>query len=137
MRRIGFTGTRHGITSLQRSELERLLRDLRPGELHHGQCVGADAEAHDIALDFGVPAIIVHPSNDPTLTAVRAPGKSRVVSYLPPADPLKRNKAMVRAVDTLIAAPATAEEQVRSGTWFTIRFARRLGSVEVIVLPPT
>lgn len=126
------------MTPLQREEVGRLLRELAPSEVHHGQCVGADAEVHSIALEMAVPLIVVHPSDDEALSA-RLPA-SRACSdivYLEPASPLRRNKAIARLVDTLIAAPGTAEEQARSGTWFTIRFARRLGNVEVIVLPPT
>jgi predicted Rossmann fold nucleotide-binding protein DprA/Smf involved in DNA uptake len=109
-----------------------------PAEFHHGQCVGADAEAHAIALELGVPSIIVHPADDADLRArLSATPSTSSVAYLEPTESLRRNKAIARGVDTLIAAPATAAEQVRSGTWFTIRYARRLGRVEVIVLPPS
>jgi hypothetical protein len=120
----------------QRSELERLLREMTPAELHHGGCLGADAEAHGLALDLGVPSIIVHPSTIPELTAeLRRDGERTFVTVLEPRKPLKRNRDIVRAVDILIAAPATAHEVERSGTWATIRFARRaMPSMRVIVI---
>jgi len=38
-----------------------------------------------------------------------------------------RDERMVELGDSLIAFPPTAVEEVRSGTWMTIRIARRLG----------
>lgn len=125
------------MTTAQRAELERLLRELVPSELHHGGAVGADRESHEIALRLGIPSVVVHPSNDVARTAdLGVAPTTTVVTYLEARDPLKRNKTIVRAADTLIAAPASATEQVRSGTWFTIRFARRSSDVEIIVLSP-
>jgi len=135
--RIGFTGSRHGMTVSQAARLRRLLIEHQPNEFHHGQCIGADVEAHAIALELQLPRIIVHPPTDPTLLATPLlTSESTMIEYLPPAHPLKRNKAIVRAIDLLIAAPATAEEEIRSGTWHTVRFARRHGRVRVVVLPP-
>jgi hypothetical protein len=45
--RIGFTGTRQGMTKRQRNALRDLLA------AHHGDAVGVDAEAHDIAIELG------------------------------------------------------------------------------------
>lgn len=134
--RFGFTGTRRGMTANQRESLARILTADRPTEFHHGQCVGADAEAHAAALAAGVPLIVVHPATDPSLLASDLPADpgGRVV-YLPPRRDLARNKQIVRAVDRLLAAPAQAEEEIRSGTWFTVRYARRRG-VEVVLLLP-
>ena len=52
--RIGITGTRKGLSlwqkSVLRSELTRLSRQAgQPLQLHHGDCVGVDAQAHAIA----------------------------------------------------------------------------------------
>ncbi|HSQ32916.1 MAG TPA: hypothetical protein VLN49_23830 [Gemmatimonadaceae bacterium] len=137
--RIGFTGSRHGLSQRQRAEVERLLRETAPAELHHGGCVGADAEAHDLALALGVPSIVVHRSVVLGLTAdIQQDSERSVVTLLEPRKPLKRNRDIARAVDLLIAAPATIEEIERSGTWSTVRFARRcLPNVRVIVVPPS
>ena len=48
---------------------------------------------------------------------------------------LDRNKDMVRETAWLIAAPAEPEEQLRSGTWSTIRFARKLGKPVFLIFP--
>lgn len=40
---------------------------------------------------------------------------------------MKRNDALVKAADILVAFPETSTEQLRSGTWATIRRARTSG----------
>ena len=50
-----------------------------------------------------------------------------------PKSYLSRNKDIVREMEILIAAPAEAIEQHRSGTWWTVRYAIRVErSVRVI-----
>ena len=130
--KIGFTGTREGMTKRQKKELERLLVEfLRGGasEFHHGDCVGADEEAHTIASALGY-KVVVHP---PERAILRAFCAGDVI--LPKKGYLQRNKDIVDSTDVLIAAPKSGTEVLRSGTWSTIRYARRKGK-QVIVLEP-
>lgn len=100
MRRVGFTGTRAGMTTLQRVRVLELLSRLAPGErFHHGDCIGADKEAHDTARSCGL-LIEAHPS---TLDEFRAFTDADVVHQAKP--PLDRNRDIVDAVELLVAAP--------------------------------
>lgn len=117
--KIGFTGTRNGMTPQQRAALESMLCDAE-GEFHHGDCVGADAQAHDIATDLGL-ITIGHPPVERSLRAYCGVMLSR-----DPKPYLDRNKDIVREADLMIAAPGEREPQLRSGTWSTIRFARKM-----------
>ena len=58
--RIGFTGTREGMTDRQKTALRELLASYPGAILHHGDAIGADAEAHDIAVALGC-AVVIHP----------------------------------------------------------------------------
>lgn len=58
--RIGFTGTRQGMTERQKIALSDLLSSYAAAILHHGDAIGADAEAHEIAVGLGC-AIVIHP----------------------------------------------------------------------------
>ena len=62
--KIGFTGTQIGMCKDQRNQLYHYLKDLGATEFHHGDCIGADKQAHDIALAIGVDIIIHPPEND-------------------------------------------------------------------------
>lgn len=128
---IGFTGTRHGMTAYQQWML-RLRLGCGCGTthtFHHGDCVGADAEAHAIAMDLGY-LIHVHP---PLPRQYRAFLQGAIVEE--PQRYGTRNQAIVAACEVLIAAPRTRQEEQRSGTWMTIRCARQRG-VPVVMLWP-
>ena len=53
MKRVGFTGTRKGMTTAQRITLQNILLGTMIGAdeltIHHGDCAGVDAEVHAIA----------------------------------------------------------------------------------------
>lgn len=123
---IGFTGTSKGMSVGQRAALERELRG-RTFTFHHGDCVGADAQAHDIAKAAGG-SIVIHPPTDSKARAYCVGGR-----VLPPYPYLERNHHIVDACDVLIAAPRGAEV-LRSGTWATVRYAQKIGK-PVLVLP--
>jgi len=92
-------------------------------ELHHGDCVGADVEADSIARELELD-VVVHPPSDSRLRAFCArPGD--VVWQ--PAPYLERNRDIVDSTDRLVAAPRSDEEELRSGTWATVRYARKVG----------
>jgi len=135
MMQAGFTGTRGGMTAAQKASFTRLMELLRPAMVafHHGDCVGADAEADAIvrAADSRV-VIVIHPPSNQHYQAFCERGGDVVQ---PPAGYLERNHRIVDACDLLIACPRTATEEVRSGTWATVRYALKLNKRVLIVFP--
>jgi hypothetical protein len=118
MTEVAFTGTREGMTPAQLAAMSAQIALVAPTTFHHGDCIGAvGAEIHG------------HPS---TLEHLRAFRKCHI-NY-EPAPPLERNRLMVNMSSILFAAPKGPEEQ-RSGTWSTVRFARKRGREIRLVWP--
>ena len=95
----------------------------------HGDCVGADALGHQYASDIGY-TIIVHPPNKSRLRA-----NCMGHRILPAQEYRDRNQAMVNGCDLLLALPNRNQEVNRSGTWMTVRMARRANLPIVIFYP--
>ena len=128
---VGFTGTQEGMNALQKAMFVGVIARLCPAEFHHGDCIGADMEAHDLIRQH-LPRcrIVVHP---PDINDKRAYSECDDVR---PAKPyLVRNKAIVFSCDELVAAPKSRIEELRSGTWSTIRAARKAGKPVHMVWP--
>lgn len=53
----------------------------------------------------------------------------------PEKDYLDRNRDIVNCTDILITCPSGYTEKLRSGTWATIRYARKIGKTVVIIFP--
>ena len=126
--RIGFTGTHHGMTPAQVRVLRSILSGHKGAALHHGDCVGADAQAHEVACSLGRDLTIHPPVN-----GHRAWKTSRDIRT--PRPYLSRCKDIVRETDMLIAAPGEEKEQRRSGAWSTVRFARKLAKPVFVISP--
>lgn len=127
---IGFTGTQEGMSDRQKEALafDLSIRSSWLIVFHHGDCVGADEEAHLIARYIGA-YIVIHPPIDPRLRAFCEGDEIREPKpYIP------RNHDIVDESRLLLAAPLLPEhEQPRSGTWATWRYAREK-KVERILL---
>lgn len=126
--KVGFTGTRLGMTEQQRSALLVTLRRLGAGELHHGDCQGADAQAHDIGRSLQL-HIVGHPPTGSGLRQFCVCDEIR-----DPLPYLARNRNIILQTQILIAAP-DGPERSRSGTWATVRHAIRSGLPYVVINP--
>ena len=131
--KIGFTGTQQGMTDAQLDAVHFLIGDLSVKEMdkvwgHHGDCIGADWEFHCICRRRRF------------LIARHAPLNSTKRAFcdfdldMPRLEHLMRNRQIVLCTNVLIATPAT-KEIIRSGTWSTIRYARKQGVELHIVWP--
>jgi len=118
MVKIGFTGSRHGMNIEQFNEFKQIILSKEIEEFHHGMCVGADKQAHDFIKSEKI-KIIGHP---PVIKTLIADCECNI--YMEEQDYLDRNKNIVDKTEILIATPNT-EEKIRSGTWSTIRYARK------------
>src|SRR3974377_1689794 len=117
--KVGFTGTQQGMSRLQLTDFEGWVMGREIAEFHHGDCIGADADAVMIVRTIQPNAkIVCHP---PTNESKRAFVESDV--YLPPKEYLDRNRDIVDAVHQMVACPKGVHEEQRSGTWATIRYA--------------
>ena len=120
--KIGFTGTREGMSQWQKELLVLALFELKPTEFHHGDCAGADSEAHDIVREFFPEVrIVVHPPKSDYLRAYKTGDHT-----MPQDDYIPRDERIVDMTDYLIGAPRVTDyEEKRSGSWYTVRYARR------------
>lgn len=128
--RVGFTGARDGMNPAQYEELGLILRQNLAKELHHGDCIGADSTAHSLALQLGL-RVIIHPPVDTGLQA-HCNGAHEMRE---PKTHFARNRAIVNETQVLIATPKDNTEQAYGGTWYTVRYARKLRRPIVILLP--
>ena len=106
---------------------------LQPREFHHGDCVGADSNAYNIIRHI-IPTCPIH---------IHPPEKEKTRAFCDgysvihePKPYIERDKDIVDAVDVLVATPRGSNEELRSGTWATIRYARKKGTVRVIIIYP-
>lgn len=129
---IGFTGTQSGMTTEQQLRVQIIVFELGTTDASHGDCVGSDDQFDQIAIELGLRRHI-RPS---TLEAKRAWCFVADGDVLhPPKPPLIRNRDIVDEVEAMIATPKEMIETLRSGTWATIRYARKQGKPVHIVWP--
>jgi len=119
---IGFTGTQKGMTQHQKEQFVLKMQELIPVEFHHGDCVGADEEAHNIIREFFPNGVIIYVH--PPIAISKQANMCGDIHYAAESY-LKRDKVIVDSTDCLIAAPRSNTEILRSGTWATIRYARK------------
>jgi hypothetical protein len=122
------------MTGAQKERLKGLLNASGCSEAHHGDCVGADEQFHDILTEGLGWTIVIHPSSSDALRAYKGEGEFDTI-ILPPKPPLQRNHDIVDASDLMIACPNEREEILRSGTWATIRYARERHKPLIVILP--
>jgi len=130
--RIGFTGSQHGVSKEQRYALLHVLARFRLSGvkwMHNGDCLGADNIAANLWHELDG-KVHLHP---PSIDAKRAFIDAEFVET--PRPYLDRNKDIVCSGDELVATPAEMFEQQRSGTWATVRFARKIARPITIVWP--
>ena len=125
--RVSFTGNQGGMTAAQKKAFRTLIRGA--DIFTHGDCVGSDAQAHQIAVECGVETNI----RPCTITHKRAYCEGNTIHD--PKPPMDRNTDIVLDGDCLIATPKEFEEVQRSGTWATVRRARRKGKLVYIIWP--
>lgn len=135
-----FTGTQVGMALRQRATIRQmmtgsaLMEIRRLARILHGGCIGADDQFHDM-LD-GMELLRrteVYPSN--VLDKVADLSGRLPLLVHPASDPLERNKLMIARAHSVLAAPKEFSEVTRSGTWATVRAARRKGIPVLIVYP--
>lgn len=132
--KIGVTATRAGLSPAQLDVAHYVFTSNDVEELHHGDCVGGDAELHDVLLEAEPDArVVIHPPDDPRHRAYCAAREGDAV--LEEKYYTDRNHDIVDAADVVVAFPSSGREKVRSGTWATIRYARKLAKPLVIVYP--
>ncbi len=144
--RISFTGTKEGMTNRQKRAVELIIRNVMLAKrfdisFHHGDCIGADFDFHNIvescAIRFKMRDkidIIGHiPDNDSYRAFCKFDYERDPLPYL------ERNKNIVMDYPSiatmLIACPKILAEEMRSGTWATVRYARK-HDVPIIVIDP-
>lgn len=129
--KLGITGTRHGASIKQIHKLIEFLKKNKIKELHHGDCLGVDMQSHFLTC-FLQPncKIIVHP---PIKNDWRAGCKGDIIKK--ELDYKVRDKNIVNSVDLLIGCPQTDYEILRSGTWATIRYAKKINRKCIIFYP--
>lgn len=119
------------MTEEQKKMSKHFLLTLEASVFNHGDCDGADHDAHNIAVECGNISIKKRPCNLDFQRAFTTEGEC----VAEPEAPLDRNKKIVDDGDVLVAAPGEMEEELRSGTWATIRYAKKIGKPTIIIWP--
>lgn len=134
MKAVGFTGTGEGMTYKQMKGVVKALENARlihgAKEFHHGDCVGSDGQAARFAWVLGY-EIHCHPpikQNKREFEAYHVIYKAK--------EYLDRDRDIVDAVEFMIGTPRDTEKKLpRSGTWYTLRYARKQVKRALIIMP--
>lgn len=133
---VGFTGTQNGMTRPQARSFMKFLPDLDITCGHHGCCTGVDKQVHVLLMWLlGPDHIILHPPEDLS----KVPGG--IFEYFPDKNIrdmkpyLERNHDVVDETAHLVGLPYQSKEIVRSGTWATIRYAKKTDKPVTIIWP--
>jgi len=134
--RVGFLGTTNGMTTKQYNAVSKYIMSLKPNsgfDFHHGQCIGADKQFHDIIYNNTMATIIIHPPYEKKdVFEVKV---NRRIIFLPPKSYLIRNMEIVLASEFLISAPSGMKDIMKSDVWTALKFAKSKMIDFIAILP--
>lgn len=143
MTRIGFTGSRAGMTGAQQQAFVRLLDSLGASELLHGACIGADADAARLASIAGI-RCVAYPGRS-AHDAADGPRPDRDQASMDLAHETRaelthfaRNRAIVEASDIVIATPSypgPITRETKGGTAYTYWQAVKARKRIIVIWP--
>jgi hypothetical protein len=137
--KVGFTGTRNGMTDAQRETFKAFMGELAAVTFHHGACKGADADAAFLTRHALPDAIIIaHPGQSAkggdnewlSQEALDVSGEVRKTK-----NHFARNRDIVDETDFLIACPPVEPLPASGGTTYTVRYAIKKGKPVRIIWP--
>lgn len=135
MRSLVVTATQRGLTKEQRlAAANFFIRDDVQFDLEvfrHGGCIGGDEELEYLASSLTEALIICHRGDTPEKWADARYSHE----FVDPLPNLERNHEMVDDAEHLLACTGEAFEVQRSGTWATIRYARKQGKPITLIFP--
>lgn len=104
----------------------------RTWEFHHGDCIGADSDAHAVVASLQDEVTVhIHPPINPIKRAFCV----GTIEH-PAKEYLDRNRDIVDTCRCIFATPKEHEEQWQgSGTWATIRYAKKTKTRLYIIYP--
>jgi hypothetical protein len=133
--KIGFTGNRHGLTPEQKEQIVLILDKYNNIIVSHGDCVGSDTDFHNLCIQYKEThldkQIMIH-IFPPIIPTLRAFNQADLLMDEKPY--LERNLNIIKYSLVLIACPIDKnKEELRSGTWSTIRQAKKLNKLIYIL----
>ena len=133
--KIGFTGNRHGLTPEQKEQIVLILDKYNNIIVSHGDCVGSDTDFHNLCIQYKEThldkQIMIH-IFPPIIPTLRAFNQADLLMDEKPY--LERNLNIIKYSFVLIACPIDKnKEEFRSGTWSTIRQAKKLNKLIYIL----
>lgn len=149
--KVSVTATQSGLTFRQlewaMTRTNRVMKELLLTEFHHGGCIGGDDQLQHIVgvlrrtleedrEDFTGPVIELHRGSTPEKWA----DDGFADEIHGPEDNIARNHIMVDLLDPcgedeMWAFPGEQAEVLRSGTWATIRYAKKQGVNLYVIYP--
>lgn len=124
---IGFTGNRNGLRPDQEQQIKLILDKYDNMIVSHGDCVGSDTEFHNLCVNYKNAHLdknIIIRIFPPNITTLRAFNNADILMEEKPY--LERNLDIIKHSSILIACQIDKnKEELRSGTWSTVRQARK------------
>lgn len=128
------------MTTQQKLVVIQVLNLRTPLRVHHGACEGADRDLWKLCRGHGlstlaapIPQTMWPSKQEQHDWAKSVQEEGDVVEDI--REPLRRNGIIAGRSDALLAIPKRDREELRSGTWMTIRFARKALRPILIVWP--
>lgn len=134
--RLGFTGTREGMNEKQQEAFLKFIESFKDEIefVSHGDCEGADLQFDIICHEFGLRRRL-YPSTSKTRCFSERERPLNCFVMQDPKPPFERNGDIIEPCNLLVACSRLQEEELRSGTWMTVRLARRKGLQTIIFWP--
>ncbi len=125
--KIGFTGNRFGLKPDQEEQIKLILDKYNNIVVLHGDCIGADTDFHNLCVNYRNThvdkTLLIH-IYPPNISSMRSFNQADLTMEERPY--LERNLNIIKNSSILIACPVDKNKEIlRSGTWSTIRQARK------------
>lgn len=149
---ISFIGSQARLTDFQQKYFVEILQRKECTELITGDCIGAEDDALELALQNGIKNISIYPCDNPTKRAFRLDPTQITrrlsvpldwisigdvkVRFFPCAPYQKSKEQIIDSGALVIAAPKEFKMTFQSACWRSIRYAWKVKKDSIIIIPP-